>query len=174
MIILGLDPSEKRTGFALYDTEARLVLGSAVLSLDDALKVVRAGKAHEGGPVRLRPGVPVASWSFVVVERFRSQGVINSDIIRGIEASGMLYEAARSACDSVRWIFRLNVCRALHVSGRGKDSQIIDRACEMHGGSRAEAKGKKAAPGPLYGVAGDAWQALGAVLATLEIDGVRR
>lgn len=167
-VVLGLDPSEKRVGLVVYDTGLRVALASAVLPLEDALRIVRAGQVGAEDPVRMRGDLLSARWSVVVVERFRSQGKINSDIIRGIEASGMLFEAARAGIvegGSVDWLFRLDVCRELHVSGKGKDSQIIDRCCEMHGGSRSVARGLKKSPGPLYGVSGDAWQALGAVLA---------
>ncbi len=168
-IVLGIDPSEKRTGLAVYDTLTRSVLASAVLPLEQALDVVRSGVVLPDDPVRIKPGLVAAQWSVVVVERFKSQGVINSDIIRGIEASGRLFEAARAGVKQVHWLYRLEVCRALHVSGRNKDSQIIDRCCELHGGSRSAARGRKAEPGPLYGVSGDAWQALGAALAWLSV-----
>lgn len=147
--ILGVDPGA-RTGLALYDTALRRVHWSATLPPEAALKALRAG----------------GRWSLVGVERLTSTGRANSDILRAAEDSGRMYEAASRpmAPDMLQplvvWKTRREVCRHWHVSGGGKDSQIIDRLCAAHGLSRREAKGRKAAPGPFYGVSGDAWQAL--------------
>jgi hypothetical protein len=43
---------------------------------------------------------------------------------------------------------------------RTKDSNIIARLCDLYGGSTRAAKGNKRQRGPLYGIAGDLWQAL--------------
>jgi hypothetical protein len=58
---------------------------------------------------------------------------------------------------------RREVCTALAISGANKDAQIREAMIELHGGTKAAAVGTKKAPGPLYGVTGHAWQALGLV-----------
>jgi len=156
MLILGVDPG-KRTGLALYDTAARRLLWSRNCTVPEALDVLRSGDVRGGSGDRL------SSWQHVAVERMAAQGRGSSDVIRAAEAAGELYEAARAGLsdpDARSWLFRLEVCQALHVGGRAKDGQVIDRLCEMHGGDRKTAKGTKAAPGPLYGCSADSWQTL--------------
>ena len=155
--ILGVDPGQ-RTGLALYDSVLRVVEWAAVLTPGDALEAVRSGSPPGGSGHR---------WSLVGVERLTSTGRANGDILRACEDSGRLYEAAHRWMapemmqPAVVWRTRREVCRHWHVSGGNKDGQIIDRLCSWRGGlTRAEAKGKKATPGPFYGISGDAWQAL--------------
>jgi len=63
-------------------------------------------------------------------------------------------------------LYRRQVLRALDVTGRGnRDTLVRERLAEMHGGSVKAAKGRKASPGPLYGIAGHAWQALAVAIA---------
>ena len=66
---------------------------------------------------------------------------------------------------------RRQVLRELGVmSGTGSADSRVRRACiadhQTPGGPPAV--GRKASPGPLFGVSSHAWQALGAVLAWLE------
>lgn len=160
-LILGVDPGA-RTGLALYDNRTQRVVWSATLQPCEALEVLRSGQ-HQGH-----------HWSLVGIERLTSTGRANSDILRAAEDSGRMYEAASRpmAPDMLQpmvvWRTRREVCRHWQVSGAGKDGQIIDRLCEAHGLSRREAKGRKACPGPFFGVSGDAWQALGVAVMLAE------
>lgn len=170
MIVLGVDPG-KRTGLALYDSDARRVLWAANVSPEVALDHLRRGGVRLSSPLPTR-------WSAVVVERMASTGKVNSDILRACEDGGRMFEAARaglergsSAPRSPAWLFRREVCRTMHVAGSNKDGQMIDRLCEAHGGDRRTARGRKAAPGPLYGCSADSWQALAVAVAWLELRG---
>jgi hypothetical protein len=49
-----------------------------------------------------------------------------------------------------------------------KDSNIIASLADRYGGSPQAAKGTKAAPGPLYGIKADIWQALAVAITHLE------
>jgi len=57
---------------------------------------------------------------------------------------------------------RRDVKLALCNSARAKDGDVRRAIMERFGGS--ECKGTKAAPGPLYGIKADEWQALGVCL----------
>ena len=73
----------------------------------------------------------------------------------------------------VVWLYRREVLRGLDVTGKGnRDSLVRQRLIEMFGGDRKTAQGTKKEPGPLYGVASHAWQALAvAVVAGMEAGG---
>ncbi len=68
---------------------------------------------------------------------------------------------------SVTPVFRKDV--KLHLCGqtRAKDGNVRQAILDRFGG-KAAAMGKKAAPGPLYGMRGDLWAALGVGITYLE------
>jgi hypothetical protein len=60
-------------------------------------------------------------------------------------------------------IYRKEVVTHLCGSARAKDSNVRQRIIDIYGG-KDKAIGKKANPGPLYGLSGDMWQALGVAI----------
>ena len=112
---------------------------------------------------------PAERWySICLIEQVMAQGQSGNDLLRTAEVSGRLYQCAsvRSGA-TAHFMPRREVCSALGISGKGKDAQVREVMIEQHGGSKALAIGTKKAPGPLYGVSGHAWQALGLVRAWL-------
>lgn len=166
MIVLGIDPGPVTHGAVLYDSAARRVLWShkAIESIDLETKV---NTLHGAG---LRP-------FRIVVERPAAMGVI------GVGMAGHMLDTAWVAgrlagvlgevhALKIETMTRRQVLRHLGVmSGKGSADSRVRAACiadhETPGGPPAV--GRKAAPGPLYGVSSHAWQALGLVLAWLEI-----
>lgn len=155
MIILGIDPGPTHCGAVVYDTVARRVmLAASELTVDGALAWVadRTPWPH--------------MYDVVLIEQVMSTGQAGNDLLRTAEVVGRLYQRA---CDDnparVELMPRRAVCSLLGVTGAGKDAQVRQVLIEMHGGSKRVAVGTKLEPGPLYGVAGHAWQALGLVKA---------
>lgn len=155
MRVLGIDPGPTTSGLVVYDTEARRVLVAAsAATLDEVhhrLQVLE-GEAPYGEGV-------------VVIERVQSYGIPGNDLLRTSEVVGRLWQMAAALPREVTLLYRREVCAALDVTGGSKDALVRARMLEMHGGTRAAAVGTKAKPGPLYGVSGHAWQALGLVVA---------
>lgn len=143
--VLAFDPGPLKCGVARY-ADGQLVgswndlpVGEAVrMALDTDVKVV-------------------------AIERVQSTGQSGASLLRTSEVVGKLELAANlnEHEPDVELLYRREVCSALHVHGAGKDRQVRQAMIEAHGGSKEEAVGRKATPGPLYGVAGHAWQALG-------------
>ena len=157
MIILGIDPGPEKCGVALYDTDE-----------------CRALFADSGTPVELvleRIDRSLAMVDLVVVERVQSYGIAGGSLLRTAEVCGRFQQKALDVGLEVLLIYRRQVLRDLDVTGKGnRDSLVRHRLIEIHGGTREVACGKKSCPGPLYGVSGHAWQALGALYAVhLEI-----
>lgn len=162
--VVGIDPGPDKGGIVVYNAAARRVV------VDE-----RIGNPARGGvcswtdaPLnqirRILRGlcaVPVPARRVVGVERFRSQGVINADIIRSIETYGAIVEIAQLYAGPVVPLYRADVLRHLDALGaRGRDRVVRERMISEHGGTREAAVGRKSAPGPLYAVASHAWQAL--------------
>ena len=155
MLILGIDPGPTTSGVVFYCTESRAVLASAsALTADEVIRWIRGGNPTPYVHHR------------VIIEQVMSQGQSGNDLFRTAEASGRFWQVADDE-DVLGlppvYMPRREVCSALGVAGKGKDSQITAVMVEIHGGSMKAAKGTAKDPGPLYGVKGHAWQALGLV-----------
>jgi hypothetical protein len=155
MLILGIDPGPTTSGVVFYCTESRAVLAAAsALTADEVIGWIRGG--HPSDYLHDR----------VIIEQVMSQGQSGNDLLRTAEVSGRFWQVADDVdCLDLPPVYmpRREVCSALAISGGGKDAQIREAMIELHGGSKAAAVGSKKAPGPLYGVTGHAWQALGLV-----------
>lgn len=179
-LAIGVDPGPDKGGIVVYDAANREIANSeqignpargyACVWPDAHLSRIRDVFARL---YRAFPGeVPGAARLPVVIgiERFRSQGVINADIIRSIETYGRIREIAHDLegrrlsaglAVTIDPLYRADVLRHLDALGaKGRDRVVRERMITEHGGTRAAATGRKAAPGPLYGCASHAWQAL--------------
>lgn len=164
--MLGIDPGPQTHGAVLYDSNARRVLWSAK-AIDSADLEFQVESLHATG---LRP-------FRIVIERPAAMGVI------GVGMAGHMLDTAWVAgrlagvlgevhAIKIETMTRRQVLRWLGVmSGKGSADSRVRAACiadhENPGGPPAV--GRKASPGPLYGVSSHAWQALGLVLAWLEM-----
>lgn len=159
MRILGIDPGPVTHGAVVYDT--------------DALKVSWASKAATALEIHIECAQhPV---EYVLIERPAAMGTLGVGIVGHLLdtawAAGELAESFRAMEVPLQSMTRRQVLRSLGVmAGRGSADSRVRAACildhQVPGGPSAI--GKKANPGPLYGVSSHAWQALGLVLAWIE------
>jgi len=161
MIILGIDPGPETHGAVVYDTILRRVLWSSKAATTDTISWALVDQAPDD----------------VVIERPAAMGALGVGIVGNMLdtawAAGELAQMVREDAIDVHTMTRREVLRNLGVlSGKGSADSRVRAACiadhETPGGPPAV--GRKAAPGPLYGVSSHAWQALGLVLAWLEIN----
>jgi len=124
----------------------------AVNSVDDAGHAPVSGRA-----VRVR----------VAIERVKSTGQSGDSLLRTSEAVGRMRAEAEHMGHTTEPVYRSDVLRYLDVLGQkgNRDAQVKAAISQAYGfGTWREAVGKKSAPGPLYGIAGDGWAALGVAL----------
>lgn len=69
---------------------------------------------------------------------------------------------------SVRPLYRRDVKLHLCGSQRAKDSNVRQALIDRYGPGRDKAVGRKASPGPLYGMKADCWQALAVAITAAE------
>lgn len=159
-VIMGIDPGPKTHGVVVYEASARRVLWSHKAATTEAISEALIDHAPDD----------------VVIERPAAMGTIGPGIVGHMLdtawAAGELAQMVRADAIDVHTMTRREVLRHLGVlSGTGSADSRVRRACiadhETPGGPPAV--GRKATPGPLYGVSSHAWQALGAVLAWLEM-----
>ncbi len=157
MIVLGIDPGNTHSGVVRYDTEARRVLMSdKAASTADVLDGWIDGTHAEDGEL-------------VAIERMQSYGIAGGDLLETARVSGRFEQRALDRGLRVVMLYRREVLRELDVTGKGsRDVLVRQRMIEEHGGTKRAAVGVKAAQGPLYGIAGHAWQALGLAVAAAQ------
>jgi len=154
--MLGLDPGPSMVGVAVYDTTERRVTSASTSSVAMVLAMLI-------GPSRL-------DVDGVAIERVQSYGISGGSLLRTSEVVGRLWQAAIDGLGiPPALIYRREVLRCLDVTGKGnRDSLVRARLIEMHGGTRLAACGRKATPGPLWGVASHAWSALAVAICAAE------
>jgi hypothetical protein len=155
-LILGIDPGPRASGMVLYDPVAREVV--------EAWK--DAGECEVRREVRrMRQGVRTSRIREVVIEKVSAGPKMGASLLETQLFAGRVVgwcEIIDIPCDTY---YRRDVIRSLGCTAKkpSRDSQVRATLIERHGGSTAI--GKKGSPGPLYGVASHAWQALGLVYA---------
>lgn len=146
--ILGVDPGPTTSGVVHYDLTNR--------------RVLRAWKAATRA--ELREIIVCSDFHQVVVEEVSAGPHSSASLLETQKVVGMVEGWCDILCLKCDTYYRRDVLRALDYPGRGnRDSFVRATLIERHGGSNAI--GRKATPGPLYGVSSHAWQALGVVFA---------
>ena len=147
--ILAIDPGTYRSAWLQYDGSRPTAFG--ITANEILAKALRSG------------GLP----DVVVIEKIESYGMaVGAEVLDTAWWSGRFAEAAARV--PVVMLPRRAMKLALCGDSRAKDANIRQALIDRFGGSAAV--GRKAAPGPLYGISRDVWSAL-AVAVTYSIQG---
>lgn len=152
-IILALDPGTVQTGWCMYDKGN--VIGCGVMENDEVMLDLLDGAFLANG--------------VLAVEMVASYGMaVGKETFRTVWWSGRFAQAwlNRNHADTLLEVYRAEVKTEICKSQKANDSNIRQAIIDRYGGKDA-AIGKKATPGPLYGVKSHAWAAL-AVAITAE------
>ena len=138
MILLAIDPGPVESAWVQWE-------GSRVLAM---------GKQPN---MEIRGKLLVSDYSSCVIEMIASYGMpVGAEVFETCVWIGRFVEASEGTAHRLP---RLAVKTHLCHSARANDSNIRQAILDRFGGKEA-AIGRKAAPGPLYGVSGDIWAAL--------------
>lgn len=152
--ILAIDPGSTESAFVGYQTQTRRPVVFEKMPNEDLLE-------------RLAGFVPYV----LAIEMVASYGMpVGAEIFETVLWTGIFSErwrATRPGCAVVRRIFRRDVKLHLCGSARAKDANVRQAIIDRYDG-RDQAIGKKATPGPLYGITGDVWAALGVAITAAE------
>jgi hypothetical protein len=142
-VVLAIDPGPVRSAFLVFNGETQRIRQAAIVMNGELVDMLAAGVSAEVGAV--------------VIEWIESYGMaVGREVFETVHWSGRFTEAARPApvVQLPRRAVKLHLCG----SSRAKDPNVRTALLDRFGG--AGAKGTKAAPGPLYGIAADLWSAL--------------
>jgi hypothetical protein len=150
--ILAIDPGTSQSAWLRYDGSRPR--GFGITANDVLVRALRTG------------GLP----DVVVIEKIESYGMaVGAEVFDTVLWAGRFAEAAHRA--RVVMLPRRTVKLALCADSRAKDANIRQALIDRFGGSAAI--GRKATPGPLYGITRDVWSALAiAVTYSLRPDGI--
>lgn len=146
--ILAIDPGTSQSAWLRFDGSRPQ--GFGITANEVLVRALRSGGL---------PGV-------VVIEKVESYGMaVGAEVFDTVLWAGRFAEAAHRV--PVVMLPRRAVKLALCGDSRAKDANIRQALLDRFGGSAAV--GRKAAPGPLYGVSRDVWSALAiAVTSTIQ------
>lgn len=104
----------------------------------------------------------------VAIEMIASFGMaVGAEVFETVLWIGRFVQAIAERAHTPKLIYRLKVKQTLCHDSRAKDANIRQAIIDRFGGKEA-AIGRKAAPGPLYGISGDEWSALAVALTYAE------
>lgn len=154
MIILAIDPGPTASAFVAYNSATGGIRNAGKVSNDELLSMLRDGVAQDV--------------SHCVIEKVESFGMaVGAEIFETVYWSGRFAEATHPI--PVHRIGRKAIKLHLCGSMRAKDPNIRQALIDRYGGKEA-AIGRKASPGPLYGISGDMWSALAVAVTWWERD----
>lgn len=141
--ILGIDPGPTTSGVVLYDTEIRaVVMADGALETGALLDIVRSGLLHD----------------LIACERIEAMYAhVGKETVRTIEYIGRLQEAAYGLGTPFWGKSPQDIKKAVCGTAAAKDGAVRQALIDQIG-----PQGKKADPGPTYGVSKHAWRALAA------------
>lgn len=154
MRVLGIDPGNVQSAWLLLSGGRPITFG--LVPNAEVLAALREGVL--GGDV-------------VVIEQVESFGMaVGRTVFETVHWAGRFTEAAEHRGTLVvqlpRRIVKVHLCH----SNRAKDGNVIQALKDKFGGDAAV--GRKASPGPLYGISRDVWSALAIAVTYDETEGV--
>jgi hypothetical protein len=148
--IFAIDPGTTQSGVVVL--QGGRVMASFTLDNDGLVKLI--GTQSEG--------------TLVVIEWIESMGMaVGKETFLTCRWIGRFQQACHVP-EAVQFVTRREVKLHLCGSMKAKDANIRQSLIDKFGPGKDIAIGKKASPGPLFGVSGHAWQALAVAVTALE------
>lgn len=142
MRIFAIDPGPEQSAFVVLD--GGRVTDSDTLRNPEMLTMLRAW--------------PTPRTTVLMVEQVASFGMpVGAEVFETVFWSGRFVQAW---CGPWGRLKRHEIKTALCGNQRAKDAHIRQALIDRFGPGKNKAIGRKAAPGPLYGISGDEWSAL--------------
>lgn len=158
MKVLAIDPGNVKSGWVLWENGLPVQFAK-----DDNDMLLR----------RLAPLVSGWDKPLLAIEQIKSYGMsVGESIFETCVWTGRFMQRwmdnVDQTTDDIIRVPRMSVKMHLCQSARAKDGNIRQAIMDRFGSTKEAAVGSKAAPGPLYGVAGDVWAAIGVAITALE------
>jgi len=142
--ILAVDPGSERSAWLLFEPAGQRVVEHGLCDNEALVRDLASGR-FDGARL--------------VIEEIECYGMaVGKDVFSTCRWSGRFEQAFGGVCELLpRRAVKLNLCH----SSRAKDANVRQALLDRFGPGKARAAGRKASPGPLYGIRKDIWSALG-------------
>lgn len=151
MRLLAIDPGTTESAWLEYDT-------------DQALPILWAKEPND---MVLNHVAHVTPADLLVIEMFAGYGMpVGREVFESCVWIGRFWQAFLPV--PVRLLYRKEIKRHLCGVDRAKDPHVRQALLDKFGPGKELAVGKKASPGPLYGLTGDCWSALAVAVTASE------
>ena len=152
--ILAIDPGNIESAFLLFDPDQGQPLEWGKVANEELL------------PRLLTFRFDVPRVGLLAVEMIASYGMpVGAEVFETCVWIGRFIERWDA---NFRLVYRREVKLHLTESPRAKDANVRAALIDKFGPGKDRAVGLKASPGPLYGIAGDCWSALGVAVTAAE------
>lgn len=153
-MILAIDPGPEYSAWVMYD---------------EKLKIPVAWGKEPNNDIVARLGVGLSA-HYLVIEMIASYGMaVGADVFETCVWIGRYIERWFEETErEAKRLFRRDVKLHLCQSPKAKDSNVRQALIDRYGPGKEKAVGRKASPGPLYGLKADMWQALGVAITFAE------
>lgn len=144
MRILAIDPGPEESGVVMYNP---LLVGSPIAWAKSELNVILVGEIADE-----------PTWGNLVlaIEQVTCYGMpVGAEVFETVWWTGRFCQVAQHYVRVPRLDVKMHLCH----NSRAKDPNIRQALIDRFGG-KAKAIGKKATPGPLYGIKSHLWAAL--------------
>jgi len=160
MRILAIDPGPEESAYVVYETMDKSLVRWAKVPNWQLRHMLRDTDSH------------FTDCSRCIIEMIASYGMaVGQSTFETCVWVGRFQEKwdsdwrnANQAERITRGDVKLHLCHSM----KAKDSNVMAAICDRYGGDLKTAKGTKKDPGPLYGLAGDGWAALGVAITAAE------
>lgn len=152
MRLFAIDPGNEESAYVLYDEERKVPCEWAKLPNAEVLRYLDRTPACD-----------------LAVEMIASYGMaVGCEVFDTCVWIGRFIE--RWDRSEPRMVYRRDVKLHLCHDSRAKDPNVRQALIDRFGPGKEKAIGKKASPGPLYGMSGDCWSALAVAITAAEMD----
>ena len=170
-ILLSIDPGTTKSGWCIYEGRKDRVLDTVVAcGVDENEDLLRRITDF----ITVYPSNQKAPSGQVVIEWITSYGMkVGQEVFETCLFAGRCYERAMTLATTFGspkpvLITRKEIKMALVGRMNSKDTHVRQALIEMFGPTKEQAIGKKASPGPLYGVTSHGWSALAVAVVYME------
>jgi hypothetical protein len=158
--VLAIDPGNTHSGWVLM--QGREVVKGASKESNEALRLIVMQYAI----------VPVNPVDLIAIEWVQSYGMtVGKEVFHTCRWVGRFQDAAEHNLKQCKLVYRRDVKLHLCNSTKAKDGNVRQAILDLYpatGGGKRPQIGTKKQPGPLYGVSGHMWPAVGLALTVQE------
>jgi hypothetical protein len=156
-MILSIDPGDTESAYVLYNNEDKVPVRYEKLKNEELLEKLSEFKEET---------------DILACEMIASYGMpVGRNVFETCVWIGRYWQKWVGELNGkIDLVYRKDVKMCLCRSMKAKDSNIRQAIMDRYGSTRERAIGKKKTPGPLYGMAGDMWAAMGVAIAYCEAE----